>query len=250
VLSLAFVILPACSEDKTSDPETPGEYVVVQLEGTATDVYLDDLTSVVIDGEKAVPLDELVSTTIVPMYEDKGGTLHEARTLYAYRIVGEDGFSASTKGYPDNTWEQMALGYILTATRNVVFPDEAIDLPGAYNVKAARHVHVLRKLDVVAADTSAFYEVADMPVVQVENFEEQPEDAVGLAGFVSALIADPDARAYRIRALDGFGPNDPLTWEQLQTGYWLLETKRTIFTDTLLTGGSYKLRVLERIEIE
>lgn len=250
LLAPALAVLPACSEDETIGPETPGEYVWVHLEGDSAKILLDDLPPIDVDGQTAVHLDELVDTTIVPMYEDKGGTFHEARVLYAYKIVGEDGFSASIRGYPDNIWEHMPLGYILTATRNVVFPDEAIDLAGAYNVKATRHVYVLRKLDVVAPDTTAFYELEGMPVTQVENFEAQMEDAIALSEFVSALIADPAARSYYIEAVDGFGTTDPMTWTQLQTGYWLLETRQTIFTDPALDSGRYKLKMLERIEVE
>jgi len=250
LLAPALALLPACSEDETTEPETPGEYVWVHLEGDSSKIWLGDLPPIDVDAQAAVHLDELVDTTLVPMYEDKSSVLHDARVLYAYRIVGEDGFSASVKGYPDNIWDHMPLGYILTATRNVVFPDEAIDLAGAYNVKATRHVYVLRKFDVVAPDTSTFYELADMPVVQVENFEAQMEDAVALADFVSALIPDPAAHSYYISALDGFGNVDPLSWTQMQTGYWLLETQKTIFTDPALDSSRYKLKVLETIEVE
>jgi hypothetical protein len=247
---LLLAPLSSCSEDGTTGPETPGEYVWVHLEGDSSKIRLDELPPIDVDAQAAVHLDELVDTSLVPMYLDKSEVLHDARVLYAYRIVGEDGFSASVKGYPDNIWEHMPLGYILTATRNVVFPDEAIDLAGAYNVKATRHVYILRKFDVVAPDTSAFYELVDMPVTQIENFEAQMEDAVSLADFVSALVPDPAARSYYITALDGFGNTDPLSWTQMQTGYWLLETEKTKFTDPALDSSRYKLKVLERIEVE
>lgn len=248
-LALSLSVLGACGEDDPAAPDT-SEYVFVHHEGDSTQVWLDDLDSIEVEGLTAVHLDELVDTTLVPMYEDNDEVLHDARFLYAYRIVGDDGFSASARDYPDNTWDQMPLGYILADTRDVVFPDDVIDLPGAYNVKETRHVRLLRKFDVVAADTTAFYELADMPVVQVENFEAQLEDAIALSEFVSELIADPAAHSYHITALDGYGTIDPMTWTQLQTGYWLLETQRTIFTDPELTSGRYKLKVLERIDVE
>ncbi len=250
LIALALAVLPACSDDATSPPEEVGEWIRVHFEGDSTQVYLNDLPSIDVDGEEAVRLDEFVDTSIVHMYVDKDDNQHDARFLYAYRIVGDDGFSASKKGYPDNTWDQMPLGYILKSTRRVMFPDEAIDLPGAYNVKETRYIHVLRKFDVIAADTSAFYELADMPVVQVENFEAVTEDAVRLSDFVSELIADPASHSYNITALDGYGTIDPMTWEELQTGYWLLETEKTIFTDPDLNTGRYRLRVLRQIEVE
>jgi UDP-galactopyranose mutase len=49
------------------------------------------------------------------------------------------------KGHPNNTWEQMKLGHILTGTRLVVFPDDKIvvsdvaDLQYAYIIYDKHH---------------------------------------------------------------------------------------------------------------
>lgn len=257
-LALLVLLVPtliaicACGSDSDSPtaPGPSGEYIWVHLEQDSTQVFLNTLPSVDIDGAAAVHLDHLVSTTLIPMYEAQNDSVYDARVLYGYLFMGDDGFSPHTRGYPSNTWEQMPLGYIIVATRRVVFPDEAIDLPGAYNVKDTGHLHIRRKFDVVAADTSAFFELADMPVVQIPNFQEELEDAVGLADFVAALVEDPSANTFHLTALDGFGTSDALTWEQLQTGYWLLATKRTRFTDSALTDGQYRVRMLERITVQ
>jgi hypothetical protein len=240
----------ACSDQSPTGPNTDDAFLMVYFEGDSTRVELADLLWFDVDGQTAVSLEALVDTAMIPMYEDKDEILYDARALYGYRIVGEDGFSASQRGYLDNTWEQMTLGYILTGTRNVIFPKTAIDLPGAYNVKATRRVYVERKFDVVAADTTAFYRLADMPVVQVENFEAELEDAIALSAFVSALVADPAAHTYHITAIDGYGTADAMSWAQLQTGYWLLESQRTLFTEPTFTSGRYRLRMLERINVE
>jgi hypothetical protein len=138
----------------------------------------------------------------------------------------------------------------MVATRNVIFPDDLIDLAGAYNVKEAGHIFVVRKFDVETPDTSLFYELDGMPVVQVLNFEDQLEDALSLADFVTGVAQDPSAMSYNIVAVDGYGPSSDMTWEEFQTGYWLLETEKTIFTDPALDSGPYKLKALERIEVK
>jgi hypothetical protein len=248
-LGLAM-ILACCGDNSPTDTGAEGQHVLVYLEGDSIRVRLADLPSFVVDGQTAVQLDGLVSTTMVPIYEDKDGNLHDARVLHSYRIVGDDGFSASHKDYPDNIWEHMRIGYMLTTTRNVIFPKTAIDLPGAYNVKAARRVYVERKIDVVAADTMAFYKLADMPIVRVENLDGQVENAVALSGFVALLVGNPAAHSYHITAIDGYGTTTAMSWAQLQTGYWLLESERTIFTDSALQSGRYRLRLLETIGVE
>jgi hypothetical protein len=251
VAATIVLTIAACSSgDDPVAPDAGPQIVWVHLAGDSTQVVLDDLAGELIDGQMVVALDRLVSTDLVPMYEDQDQVLHDARVLYSYLLVGEDGFSPHVRHYPSNTWDQLPLGYIIVSTRDVVFPDEAIDLPGAYNVKAARHLRIERKLDVATADTTYFRELADLPVTQVLNFGQELEDAVRLSDVVAACLDEPQPLTFGLTALDGFGTLDPLSWTQLQTGYWLLATGRTIFTDPELTGGRYRLRMLERIDVE
>lgn len=259
VLALAAVILAAC--DSNDNPATPdfGEYVWVHHDGDSLRVYLDDLPFELIDGDLAVVyLHHLVSAQLVPPVVDGDGASHDTRRLYSYEIVGEDGFSAhGTRGYPNNTWDQLPLGYIRKADRRVIFPDEAIDLPGAYNVKETRHIHFWRKFDLVlaAADTTVFYELRDMPVVTRPNADSVDENAIDLTSFVEQLVADehladPSAHVYDLTAVDGYTIEEPVTWTQLATGYWLLESQRTRFSDPDLQAGQYRQRHLEKITVQ
>jgi len=52
---------------------------------------------------------------------------------------------------------------------------------------------------------------------------------------------------YNVRSVDDYGPSTELTWTQLGTGYWLLESRKTIFTDGSLAGGAYKVKFLAKI---
>jgi len=259
ILMLAsLVLLAACgSDDDTTAPPVASEFILVHHAGDSLQVDLDDLPSFAVDDLQAVQLDDLVSEDLIPPYTSDEES-HDARRLYAYQIEGEDGFSAHRdRGYPNNTWDQMALGYILTSTRRVIFPDDVIDLPGAYNVRDTRHVRIWRKFDVeiVSADTTVFYELAGLPIVQRPDADGVDEDAIDLAGFIHQLVDDerlddPDAHVYHLTAIDGYGTADPLTWTQLQTGYWLLVSQRTRFSDPELSSGQYRLRMLERITVQ
>ena len=94
------------------------------------------MATIDVDGEKAIQLSTFITreliedTTLIIVFTDKNGNTYEGRELYSYQVAGEDGFSASVKGYLNNCWEHMGLGYIMKDTRDVIFPDNAIDLPG------------------------------------------------------------------------------------------------------------------------
>jgi hypothetical protein len=246
VLCLAFML--GCSKDDNNPAGSsePGA-LWIHMDGDSTEILFSEMPKIVVDGEEAIQLGEFIDTTLIPMFDD-GDTLWDARTLYAYQIMGADGFSASgSRGYLDNTWDQMALGYIVVSTGRVIFPDELIDLPGAYNVSDVASIYFNRKFDVNTPDTLSFVEFKDIASVEVTNHDGEPEDALPLKDFVEPLVATPGDYQYNIRSLDNFGPEEEMTWAQFQTGYWLLTSQRTIFTDTSLTGGSYKLKVLEKI---
>ncbi len=250
-LLLAMLLVAACdSDDSPSAPTPPEHHVWVHHAGDSVQVFLNDLPASDLDGLDAVRLDALVSEDLVPPHVAQDMTSYDTRVLYAYLFVGEDGFSPHDRDYPSNTWDHLALGYILTATRDIVFPDALIDLPGAYNVRDTGSLHVRRKVDVVTADTTGFREIADLTVVSVQNAQGEFEDAVPLAACVEPFVDDPAAHVYHLTAIDGFGTTDAVTWTQLQTGYWLLVSQRTRFTDPDLGAGQYRLRMLERITVQ
>jgi hypothetical protein len=242
--------LMGCSKDDSPTGPTPSSqaYLWVHFLTDSVKVTFDTLPKIDADGVEAIPLSEFVDTVLVPMFRDKNGVAYDARELYAYQIVADDGYSASeTKGYFDNVWQHLQLGHILTETRRVVFPDDRIDLPGAFDVKDAGHIHIHRKFDVELPDTAIISELRNYATTQVANFDGVLENAVALKDFVPSLVTNPEEYNYNLRTLDNFGPTTNMTWSQFQTGYWLMNTQLTIFTDTTLVGGKYKLKALERI---
>ena len=248
----AFVVSGGCS--KNSNPvksNLPSEaYLWVHFESDSAKVAFEELPKIDAGGVEAIQLSEFVDTTLIPLYRDKNGNAYDSRTLFAYQIVADDGYSASgTKGYPDNVWSHMQLGHILTTTRLVVFPDDKIDLAGAYNVKTARHIYVHRKLDLEKPDSTMFVELRSIATTQITNFDGNLENAIPLKDVVLLFVDSPQSYSYNLRTLDNFGPTTNLTWSQFETGFWLMNTQQTIFSDTSLVGGRYKLKVLEKIQI-
>jgi hypothetical protein len=249
---LLFIFAAGCSKEDdennpVTSPATDG-FLWIHLSNDSTKIPFAGLPKIDADGMEAIVLSKFVDTTLVPKFKDKGGTLHDARVLYGYEIVADDGYSpSSVKGYPDNIWEHLTLGHILTATRRVVFPYDQIDLPSAYNVKEARSIFLHRKFDIETPDTAVFIELKDIAAVQVKNPDSVLEDAIPLKDFVLLLVSNPDDYSYNIVSLDNFGPETDMTWTQFQTGYWLLTSQKTMFTNTALVGGRYKLKMLNRI---
>ena len=250
VFCLAFML--GCSKDDNNPSGfTPTDASLwIHMDGDSVEILFSVLPKIDVDGEEAIQLSEFIETTLIPAFDD-GDTLWDARSLYAYQIMGADGFSASgSRGYLDNRWEELALGHIVLSTGRAIFPDELIDLAGAYNVSDVASIYVYRKFDVDAPDTLSFVEFKDVISVEVTNHDGEPEHALPLKNFIDTLVATPGDFQYNIRSLDDYGPDEEMTWAQFQTGYWLLTSQRTIFTDTSLAGGSYKLKVLKKIIVQ
>jgi len=251
VVILGLALITGCDKDNPNSPEPEQEnFLWIHFKSDSTKIGFETLPKIDADGEEAIQLSSFVDTTLIAPFRDKNGNPFEARKLYSYQIAGDDGFSASAKGYSNNTWEHLTLGHILTATRQVVFPDDKIDLAGAYNVKTARHIYVHRKFDIITPDTTTFVELRTLTPTSVTNLDGQNEDALLLQDFVTALVATPENQQYNLRTLDDFGPSSDLTWDQFQTGYWLLTSETTMFTDPALNTGKYKLKVLEKILVK
>jgi hypothetical protein len=264
---LAMTIFTACTEDE--DPASPTTYesIFVHWMNDSVSVSFENLATVDLNGEKVIGLQSFITDAIVP--QDADSTFYtavdeyEARQLYSYHIIGEDGFSASgVKGYPNNTWYELSKGYINFETRDVSFPDDPaveFDIAGAYNVKATSHIAIKRKIDVDCNDSiDYFYDLENMPTVVIPNHDGIDEEAIALSSFLTKAAQDSiqinvinDANLpnmmYNIRSADDWGPSVELTWAQLQTGYWLTTSLKTIFTDPALIGGAYKVKYLEKI---
>lgn len=266
-IMLVSTLFIACTDDE--DPASPTTYesIFVHWMNDSVSVSFEDLATVDLNGEKVIGLQSFITDAIVP--QDTDSTFYtsvdeyEARQLYSYHIIGEDGFSASgVKGYPNNTWYELSKGYINFESRDVSFPDDPaveFDIAGAYNVKATSHIAIKRKLDVVCNDSiEYFYDLDTMPTVIIPNHDGVNEEAIALSNFLTKAADDSlqinvindtnlPNMMFNIRSADEYGPSTEMTWAQLQTGYWLTKSLKTIFTDPALIGGAYKVKYLEKI---
>lgn len=252
VFSLLLLIV-GCSKEE-NNPVTPDDsdkYFMVHFDGDSLKVVFKNLPKFDADGVEAIQLNYFIDTSLIHPFIDKDTVSHDSRSLYSYQIEGDDGFSASeSKGYPNNIWDHLFLGHVITSNRQVIFPDNKIDLPGAYNVKSSRRIYMHRKFDLDFTDSTLFVELRKIIPVQVTNSNGDPEQAIPLRDIVMYAIGGDASYNYNIRSLDNFGPEKDMTWEQFQTGYWLLSSEKTMFTDTSLVGGRYKLKVLEKILVK
>jgi hypothetical protein len=247
------MIVAGCSkeEDNPLTSDDSDKYFMVHFNNDSIKVEFKDLPKFDADGEEAIQLNYFIDTSLVHPFIDKDTVAHDSRSLYSYQIEGDDGFSASgSRGYANNIWDHLFLGHVITSSRQVIFPDNKIDLPGAYNVKTSRRIYIHRKFDLDFTDSVHIVDLDNVTPVQILNPDNVLEAAIPLKDVVTNKISNPDAYNYNMLSLDNFGPTSDMTWNQFQTGYWLLSSEKTMFTDTSLVGGRYKLKVLEKILIK
>jgi hypothetical protein len=253
--ALAAMTLVGCSNDDDNNgtgPSTEPVIVTVTLGTNSMEVNLRDLPSFNVEDLAACSLNTLISPDLVAPWLDHDSVAWDMRPLHGYRMVGSDGFNPhDNRGYIDCYWDWLGLGYVFVESRDVIFPDELIDLPGAYNVHDTAEILAFRMMKVVTPFDSFLVEFDDITPVQVQNPDSVMEDALPLVDFVPDTIVTlgADNFHYKIVAVDGFTQNTPLTWEQLQIGYWLLDTEKTWFLSDTLHSGQYKIQAAAVMEI-
>lgn len=254
IILIFMMITAGCSKEENNPlmpPDDSDKYFWIYYNNDSVKVAFKNFPKFNADGEEAIQLNYFIDTSLIHPFIDKNGLSHDTRTLYSYQIVGDDGFSASgSRGYPNNIWQHLFLGHVITSNRQVIFPDNKIDLPGAYNVKFARRIFIHRKFDLDFIDSVQFVELRKISPVQIINPDGLPEQAIPLKNIVTAIVVNPETYNYNMLSVDNFGPTSDMTWNQFQTGYWLLDSQVTMFTDTTLVGGRYKLKVLEKILVK
>ncbi len=262
---LSFGMFIGCSNDDDDDNNSanpPAQAAnadfVLALPTTWSDTVFTTLDTLNRDGETctAVRVKQLLMLNFDTILVHVSPGTHDDDTTifncFGYVPVGSDGFSCRGE-LPNIVYAQFGPSYLdidATPYPDIFYP---VDMLGKYRVRGVANINFYRVINVQSdfADTFVQFELAAMETVTHANFSDSTEGAIPLSAFITPyVVADAQSHTYRIEASDGFGPSSPLTYAQLSTGYWLIHTQKTIFEDSTLTGGSYKLRNLAKIYID
>jgi hypothetical protein len=171
------------------------------------------------------------------------------RALYAYEIVADDGWSprqSSNAGY-DLNWGTLRTGYIVPDdSRRTWFDNDY--LPGAFRVKNSEALRLYRKVDVeVTAGPLYSFELGALPMHCVPNWNGENEDAIKLSDLLAAFegYSQITLTAYDDYSMD-------YTTEQIQDGYYLLNSEVTTFPgfNDEMNGGQKRFKKLAKITVD
>jgi hypothetical protein len=230
LLSIAF----GCSR-----PIKPkSAFITVNLGDMTFTRYFDLMPKADFEGDEAILLSDFIDSVVT-----------ERPQIYAYRVIGIDGFYARLKGSPDNVWEHMQRGYLKLSNRRAAF-DQSLGLEGRYYVKDVAGIELLRKIEIkLTGDQDlTFSLIADMEI----NVYSDPADAfydgrlgIRLADFVDTLVSTPEDYVYRLVSLGG--ENRTFSWSELQTGWWIRDLDLSKFCPDL--GPDSRIPYLQTIEL-
>jgi len=213
------------------------------LADVSAEIDLSTLTAVDYNGGRAVKLQDLVTISMIPEYDNKtpGDATDDVdrRQLYGYRLIGSDGFSAHlSRGGDDLGWSAMLLGYLYLDTRDAAF-DASLNLAGMYKTRDVEKIEIYREIDIVLPDTSWRAVIAEAQHTTVDT-----KCVVMLTGFVAGVLS-PETYQYNLTGVDGY--NKALTWAELQTAYFELSADLVGYTVEM--AGAYKVRNLASITV-
>jgi hypothetical protein len=173
----------------------------------------------------------------------------EFRGLFNYEIVsGADGFSprlSQNAGY-DLNWETFKQGYFVPGNGNRTwFADTG--LPGAFKVSDTGYFRLYRKIDVVAgAKGTKSVELRGLPLYPITNWDGITEDAIKLSDLIQGIAAYDSVR---IVCFDEYGLDKYYHADDINDGYYLLNTERTIFPTADLPNNMKKMKKVAYLDI-
>ncbi|MBD3209165.1 hypothetical protein GF367_01975 [Candidatus Woesearchaeota archaeon] len=213
---------------------TPTAYTYTYNE-EATDWNKKNLTTgTVIIARNTITLQQGEQTNIMQLSttantELAGFITDENKTMYEYKLVSAGGFSP-----PPLSWEDFSTGVWDVDNQVTVF-----DVPSKkYRVRDLATIDVIT-LTTTAAEAIMINEL----LTSVERTEYEGEQAIVLSEFIKD-IENPETKTYQLVATDGYSP-EAFTYEDLKQGYWLLESKHTLFPHKNV--GKNRIRDLEKI---
>jgi len=231
-LFVVLMILSGCSDDKNPAGSQTTYPLIITVHSNSSEIDLNDFATHIIEGTKAVLLSDLVDTSLVAFPRN-----------YAYRLVGEDGFYAHSKGNPDNIWDHLLAGHLLLPSMNTTF-DTSLGLPGRYNIKDTAEMKIIRKIDVITPADSLMQFIVDE---MTHTAFEDTLTSIALVEFIpSEIVSNLSVYMYDLVAADDF--TKTLSYEQLLKGYYIIENDRVLYSDPEIPSG-LKIRNLNRLII-
>ncbi len=204
-------------------------------------VYTSETINV--DGEDvtAYKLDQFIDQEEVTTLYGEDGV--DCRAFYCYHIVAGDGYSPRTRGNRDLTWAEFSSGYWLEGEQKAYFPSD--DISRQYNVGDLTHIDLYNTINISDADGNLitpfeYFGTETQSITYIHHEEEYTEDAVPLTSIITSYVTtEPASYTYDFAASDGW-ETDPVTWENMQKGYWLVNANKAVFIDAsgnqVLTG--------------
>ncbi|MDD2423922.1 MAG: hypothetical protein PHT37_07440 [Candidatus Cloacimonetes bacterium] len=148
------------------------------------------------------------------------------RSLYAYEIVGSDGWSPRSSvnaGY-DLLWNTFKTGYLVPSdNRRTWFDSET--MPSAFRVKNAAQVRLYRQIGVSGtAEEFVPQELGALTTHTVTNWNGEEEAAIKLSDLLQGYEG---YSTVTLSAADGYSKTFPA--DMIADGYYLLTSERTTF---------------------
>jgi hypothetical protein len=233
--ALLFLFI-ACGCSRPIKPKS--EFITIKLGNLTFIRYFDIMEKVIFEGDEAIRLSDFVDSTMTDYPQ-----------IYAYRVIGSDGFYAAKKGSPDNVWEHLQKGYLKLKDRRATF-ESSLGLLGRYYVKDVASIELLRKIDTKFKEEEkpSFSLIVDMPTATYLDSAEafyNGQTGIRLSDFVDTLTSTPENYTYNL--ISARGEEMTFSWLELQTGWWLLGLDVTKFFPDL--GIYSRLAHLETIEL-
>jgi hypothetical protein len=235
---LVLMVLLLCVLLGCSRPIKPkSEFITIKLGDRIFTRYFDLMPKVDFEGDESIRLAYFIDSVVTEQPE-----------IYAYRVIGSDGFYAALKGSPDNTWEHMQKGYLKLTNRRAAF-ESSLGLMGRYFVKDVASIELLRKIDVILGsekDTTFLISEMDTAIyVDPENEFYDGRAGIKLSDFIEPFVSNPDDYAYDLVSLRG--DRQTFSWAEIQTGWWLMDLDVTKFYPDL--GSDSRMHLLLTIEL-
>ena len=254
-----FILFTACSEKDDDNPTGPSNQPQPPAMATIADTAFTISTNVPAEWLATITYsDQQVQAASLAHYVDKSVTDQlttisdttgaiDSRTLYAYQLISTDGFTPRNKHYNDLYWTDITAGYLLPSVDfRTYFPSTSI--PTAFDVKNIATIKAYRVFNVVSPTDTVMFELNSLTATTHLNYSNAEEKAYKLQDLITNYVtATPANYKYRLIAVDGYSKE--YTWEQIQQGYWLTQSNKTIFDVEGMENSAKKFKHIKAIEL-